>query len=75
MDTDDLEKDILASELYQTPAVGVDENVKQYNGILYCLLDKYTPEKPRKVAIRDNKPWMKEKIANAKNRRGRFGRR
>jgi exonuclease III len=74
IDTDKFKADILKSDLYTAPAKDIDEKVKQYSDVLKSLLDLHAPEKSKKVAIRERRPWMTEKIANAKKRRRRFER-
>ena len=75
IDVNKFKCDILKSDLYTKPADDIDGKVNQYNDILKCLMDTYAPEKTKKVAIKDNRPWMTEKIANAKRRRRKFERR
>ena len=75
IDTDSFKNDIRTSELYTTPASDVDAKVDQYNNVLKQVLDKHAPEKTKRFAERDNRPWMCDRISNAKKRRRRLERR
>ena len=75
IDTDNLKIDIKTSELYTKHASDIDAKVDQYNSVLKEILDKHAPEKTKKFAERDNRPWMSDKISNAKKRRRRLERR
>ena len=59
----------MESALYANPASGVEDKIKQYNEVLHDLLNKYAPEKSKSMTVRDNRPWMNERILNAKRRR------
>ena len=75
IDVDSFKSDIKNSELYTEPANHIDDKVEQYNHVLKHILDKHAPEKTKKFADRDNRPWMCDKISNAKKRRRRLERR
>ena len=63
------------SDLYKAPAQVLSDKVQQYDEILKALLDKHAPEITKKVAEKESRPWINDKIAAAKKRRRRAERR
>ena len=72
IDPDTFRNDILKSDLITHPKICVEDKVKQYNEVLTEILNKHAPEKVKMVAVKDNRPWMNEKIRNAKKKRRKF---
>ena len=72
---DEFKEDILQSDIYKNKASDVADLVTQYDTVLRNLLDKHAPEVTKKVADKEKRPWINEKIKNAKRRRRRMERR
>ena len=56
-------------------AESLEESVQQYDSVLKILLDKHAPEISKRVVERDSRPWMTNKIAQAKRKTRRVERR
>ena len=61
-------RDSLEFDLYKISQSDVSEKIKQYDLILRNMLDVHTPEKNKKIAMTEKRPWMSEKTANAKTK-------
>jgi hypothetical protein len=75
LDTESFKQDILSSDLYTAPANNLADKVKQYDYVLKTLLDKHAPEVTKKLAQKEPRPWMSDKIKSAKTKRRKMERR
>eukprot|EP00057_Strongylocentrotus_purpuratus_P014249 XP_011668723.1 PREDICTED: uncharacterized protein LOC105440375 [Strongylocentrotus purpuratus] len=61
-------EDILDSELYRSPASGLDQQAVQYNRVLQALLDKHAPLITRCVTARPHSRWFTDDLRKSKQR-------
>ena len=64
-----LQEDIASSALITSPAININDAVKQYNVTLSSLLDQHAPLSTKTVVPRVQQPWFSDSLYQLKRER------
>ena len=74
IDLESFKLDVLETELLKHPSDDLDILIDQYNTCLSDVLEKYAPEKCRRIIDRPFNPWFNEHVNEAKRERRKYER-